>query len=66
MKGEKLPPVTMRLADAAQAIGVSRSTMWRWVTDGNVRGFRVGKHWVIDLESLRKMLGPEATTLLRL
>ncbi len=33
------------LDDAAAALGVSRSTLTRWLAEGRLRGAKVGRQW---------------------
>jgi excisionase family DNA binding protein len=55
------PPATdvlaMRVADAARAIGVSRSKMKRMVHDREVRSVLVGRMRLIPVEALHELLG---------
>lgn len=53
------PPSTARLvslATAAETIGVSTKTLRRRISDGTVRGYRVGRLVRVDLDELRDAL----------
>lgn len=45
----------------ADAIGVSRMTVYKWLEQGKVRGERaLNRFWFVELASLRTFLGPQA------
>jgi type IV pilus assembly protein PilB len=49
--------------EAASTLGVSRSTLTRWVGEGRVRGSKVGRRWRFrrsDLEKVGQMAHPSA------
>ncbi len=53
----------LSLDQAAEALGVSRSTLYRWQTQGRVRGFKVGRQWRYrrsDLDKFGQMTHPSA------
>ena len=53
----------LSLEQAAEVLGVSRSTIYRWQKEGRVRGFKVGRQWRFrrsDLESFSQMTTPSA------
>ena len=53
------------LEQAAAALGVSRSTLYRWQNQGRVQGFKVGRQWRFkrsDLENFSKMTHPSAAS----
>ena len=53
----------LTLDQAAEALGVSRSTLYRWQTQGRVRGFKVGRQWRYrrsDLDKFGQMTHPSA------
>ncbi len=41
-------------ADAAEAMGVNVSTVYRWVKTGQIVGTRVGRSWYVRIEDLIK------------
>lgn len=47
---------------AAEYLGVTSSTIRRWISDGSIRGYRVGVRFIrvhkADLDSLVTPLGP--------
>lgn len=45
------------VTEAAAMADVSREYVRRLVRTGRVRGYRVGKTWVVDLDSLRGVMG---------
>ncbi len=55
----------LSLEEAAEALGVSRSTLYRWQQQGRVRGFKVGRQWRFrrsDLEKFSQATHPSAAT----
>ena len=44
-KSKKPQDEALSLQEAAQALGVSRSTLYRWQQQGRLRGFKVGRQW---------------------
>jgi excisionase family DNA binding protein len=55
----------LTLDEAAAALGVSRSTLYRWQNQGRVKGFKVGRQWRFkrsDLENFSKMTHPAAAS----
>ncbi|MGB3373909.1 MAG: helix-turn-helix domain-containing protein [Microbacterium sp.] len=50
------------LAVAAESLGVSAKTIRRRISDGTVRGFRVGRLIRVDLDELRRVLVVEIPT----
>lgn len=54
---------TVGFDEAASTLGVSRSTLTRWVSEGRVRGFKMGRRWRFrrsDLEKVGQMAHPSA------
>ena len=45
----------IKLATAAQRLGVSDSTLRRWLKGGRVRGIRLGKQLFFSEEELQRM-----------
>ena len=50
------------LAIAAESLGVSVKTIRRRISDGTVRGYRVGRLIRVDLDELRRSLVVEIPT----
>jgi excisionase family DNA binding protein len=53
----------LSLDEAAAALGVSRSSFSRWLTQGKIRGMKVGRQWRFqrsDLDKFVKMAHPSA------
>jgi len=51
------------LQEAAAALGVSRSTLTRWLAEGRLRGMKVGRQWRFrraDLDKFGQMAHPSA------
>jgi excisionase family DNA binding protein len=60
---EELNEEMLSLDQAAQRLGVSRSTLQRMLRQGNIRGFKVGRQWRFrqaDLSKFGKMTHPSA------
>lgn len=43
-------------AAAAEKVGNTVYTIYRWVEDGKIQGMKVGKHWYVNLESLVRFM----------
>jgi excisionase family DNA binding protein len=55
----------LSLEEAAAALDVSRSTLYRWQNQGRVKGFKVGRQWRFkrsDLDKFSKMTHPAAAS----
>ena len=61
-RSEKHEPDLVSLAVAAESLGVSVKTIRRRISDGTVRGYRVGRLIRVDMEELRKSLVVEIPT----
>ncbi|MEC7797836.1 MAG: helix-turn-helix domain-containing protein [Pseudomonadota bacterium] len=48
------------IEEAAQAIGVGKSTIWRWVHDGRVKTIKLGGRTLIRREELMRLLDEAA------
>ena len=42
--------------EAAQLLGVGRSTLWQLVTSGEIPSFTIGKRRLIPLDALRRWI----------
>ncbi len=40
------------LGDAAKALGISRVTLWRWIRDGKLKGYRIGRQVLVEKKSI--------------
>ena len=40
------------LGDAAQVLGVSRVTLWRWIRDGKLEAYRLGREVLVEKKSI--------------
>jgi len=52
----------LNFRDAQQRLGVSRSTLLRWLKDGRLAGYKAGKKWKFHVEDLDGMLVRERET----
>lgn len=48
-----VPPSFVNIEQAAERLGVSTKTVWRWCQSGEIKATRAGHRWMIDLASLR-------------
>ena len=62
-RSEEHEPDLVSLAVAAESLGVSVKTIRRRISDGTVRGYRVGRLIRVDMEELRKSLVAEIPTM---
>lgn len=62
-RSEEHEPDLVSLAVAAERLGVSVKTIRRRISDGTVRGYRVGRLIRVDMEDLRKSLVVEIPTI---
>lgn len=46
-----------KISKVAEALGISRKTLWQWVREGKVRAVRVGKLWVIPESEVKRLMG---------
>ena len=53
-------------SEAAEALGVSVFTLYRWAGTNKVTGVKVGIHWFFERKSLLDYVGPQAAKLLGL
>ena len=44
----------LSMQEAAERLGVNRSTVWRWVQRGDLVGSKVGGTWLIRESSVNK------------
>lgn len=42
----------MNVTEAAKITGVSKSTVYRWITEGRIYAVKVGRAWDIELDTL--------------
>lgn len=62
-RSEEHEPDLVSLVVAAESLGVSVKTIRRRISDGTVRGYRVGRLIRVDMEELRKSLVVEIPTM---
>ncbi len=49
----------LRLEEAAKRLGVSKKTLWRWVTEGKLPAYRLGEKLIFVKESdLKGLMSP--------
>ena len=48
----------MTLEEAAELLGISRPTFYRWLQEGKVRGARIGRKWTFQRTELEALLDP--------
>ncbi len=49
-------PITLRVAEVARRLGVARSTIYAWVSDGLLPASRIGKVTLILWEDVQELL----------
>lgn len=62
-RSEEHEPALVSLSVAAESLGVSVKTIRRRISDGTVRGYRVGRLIRVDMDELRKSLVVEIPTM---
>ena len=62
-RSEEHEPDLVSLAVAAESLGVSVKTIRRRISDGTIRGYRVGRLIRVDMDELRKSLVVEIPTM---
>ena len=62
-RSEEHEPALVSLSVAAESLGVSVKTIRRRISDGTVRGYRVGRLIRVDMDALPKSLGVEIPTM---
>lgn len=62
-RSEEHEPDLVSLVVAAESLGVSVKTIRRRISDGTVRGYRVGRLIRVDMEELRRSLVVEIPTM---
>ena len=62
-RSDEHEPDLVSLAIAAERLGVSVKTIRRRISDGTVRGYRVGRLIRVDMEELRRSLVVEIPTM---
>ena len=64
-KSTKSQEKALSLDEAAEALGVSRSTLYRWQQQGRLRGFKVGRQWRFrrsELDTFSQATHPSAAS----
>lgn len=57
--GKQPEKLALRPAEAAAALGVSRSTIYKWLAEGRLANVRLGGVRLIPVESVRGLLEGE-------
>jgi len=62
--GETLPPLTIRVAQAAELTGLSRSKLYELIRDREIEVIKIGASTLVIYESLQRLVerrrrGPE-------
>ena len=52
----------LNFGDAREYLGISRSTLLRWIKDGRVKGYKAGRNWKFYQQDLAGMLVRETET----
>jgi excisionase family DNA binding protein len=56
-----MEPIAYRIADAAKAVGLSRSRLYELIADGTLEARKIGNCTVIPAESLRALVANALT-----
>ena len=51
-----MQPITCSVNDAARAIGVSRATLYNYLSAGKVESVRIGGRRLVKIASVRKLV----------
>ncbi len=51
------PPEILTVADVANYLRVSETTVWRWCISGKIPAFRIGRGWRVRRSELDRLLG---------
>ena len=46
----------LNLSQAAKKLGVSRSTVWRWVWEDKIKGIKIGSRIFVQKDEIMKMI----------
>jgi len=52
-------PMAMSPRDAARAIGISRSTLYRLIQKGRIRTVKIGRRTLVPTSALAELIGEE-------
>jgi excisionase family DNA binding protein len=53
--------LTVSVEEAAQALGVSRAHAFRMVNSGELPARRLGKRWLVSIDTLKELAGSAKT-----
>jgi excisionase family DNA binding protein len=53
---ERLPRLTYKVGEVADALGVTDETVRRWITEGRVQASRIGREYLIRAAELERLL----------
>ena len=57
VKGEKVPKRLYSTSEVARLLKVNRVTVYRWVKEGKVSAYEIGKHFKISSPEVKRLLG---------
>lgn len=58
--GEREEPELMSLEEAVETLKTSRSTVYRWLRNGQLRGVKVGRQWRVRTDDVERFLTGES------
>lgn len=56
-KVASIEPITVRICDAVRLTGISRSTLYELIRDGQIETVKVGRSTLVRYDSLKKLAG---------
>jgi len=59
---DSIRPITVGIADAASAIGISPHTARRWIADGKLFGKHLGRRVVVPVKELERLVDGAPST----
>ena len=54
-------PEMLKVDEVAGLLRVSKATIQRWCAEGKLPAFKIGQHWRINAESLRRLVAELST-----
>ena len=52
----EMDPITCSVADAAKAIGVSRATLYNYMSEGKIAAVKVGGRRLVKIDSVKRLV----------